>query len=63
MAKRDTAESPSDWTELLSTRVSPRAKKLVGDRLNARGGMSQSAWVRELVYRELGIIPPSKAKE
>lgn len=61
MANRD--EKPSDWTEPLITRVSKRASKAIEDKLNALQGVSRSAYLRQLVYRDLGFLqtpPPEK---
>lgn len=45
-----------DETELVQTRVSPRAAKLLDDRLK-HDGRSRAGWLRWLVYKELGLTP------
>ena len=62
MAKHETdkQETSADWTELLSTRVSPRTKKKLEEVLRATATpssppMSASTWLRKLVLKELRI--------
>lgn len=48
------AEKPADWTEVVLTRVSKRADKLLNDKVSASMG-SRSAYIRKLLYEHLGI--------
>lgn len=53
-------ETPDDWTEVLTTRVSPHAKEVLRSKLQSLQGVSQATYLRQLLYKELGIIPPPK---
>ncbi len=62
MAKQNDAqpEDPSDWTELVQTRISPKAERLLSERLVKGSSMmkvSRAAWLRELIYKDLGLLP------
>ncbi len=46
-------------TELVQTLISPEASRLMKARL-AAPGTSESAYVRNLIYADLGIIPSDK---
>jgi len=53
----------SDETEdiMLATRIHKKANHLLDEKLKALGGISASAWLRRLVYVELGIITKDNA--
>jgi len=40
----------------MMTRVSPRAKKAVEQKLNGLQGVSASAYLRRLIYKDLGLL-------
>jgi hypothetical protein len=58
-------EVSSDWTEPVMTRVSSRAKKALEQKLKelqSQSGfvVSQAAYVRQVLYKALGIIDDSE---
>lgn len=55
-------EGSDDWTESLITRVSPKAKRILNEKLASKGGVSAAAWLRDLIYRELGISTATEDK-
>jgi hypothetical protein len=51
--------TPSDhYARLVQIRVSEHAKKTISDLANQRG-LSEAAFLRNLIYRQLGLAPPS----
>lgn len=55
MAK-DEGEGPDDWTELMQTRISPRARKLLDEQMKKNMSPSYAVAVRKLIYQGLGLI-------
>ena len=49
------AKDPSDETELVQTRVHKKALELLEAKAGA-AAISRSAWVRRLIYKELGLL-------
>lgn len=43
------------------TRVSPRAKKVLEEKLRELQGVSQAAYVRQVLYRALGLTDDKDA--
>lgn len=54
MAK-DANESPDDWTELVQTRISPKALKALEELSAESMSPSKAATVRKLIYVGLGL--------
>lgn len=44
-----------DLSELLPTRISSKAKKLIEDRAQ-KAGIKPATWARRTLYRELGLL-------
>lgn len=45
------------------TRVSPRAKKALEQKLNDLQGVSQAAYVRQILYKHLGLTVDDKESD
>lgn len=48
-------ESPSDWTELVQTRISPAAEAELEARMKAAMAPSKAHFLRVLIYQGLGL--------
>lgn len=53
---QDAGETPDDWTELVQTRISPRARKVLEDRIAKDMSPSKAHTLRQLIYIGLGIV-------
>lgn len=52
--------SPQDhYAKLVQIRVSERAKAAIAEVANQRG-LSEAAFLRDLIYQHLGLTPPRK---
>lgn len=49
-------ETPEDWSELIQTRISPRALKALDDLSAESMSPSKAATVRKLIYIGLGLM-------
>jgi len=58
MKARAAASASDRYARLVQIRVSEQAKKMIADLANQRG-LSEAAFLRNLIYRHLGIAPPS----
>lgn len=52
-------EDPKEWTKLVQTRISQKADDLLNAKVRAAMS-SGAAYVRKLIYRDLGILPVDK---
>jgi len=60
--KRSPAPSDLENTELVQTRVPPRAKALLAERV-ARAHLSEAAYVRIMLLRHLGMMDDSPQED
>lgn len=50
------AESSSEWTNLVQTRISPKAKAELERQMEEAMSPSQAHFLRMLIYRGLGLV-------
>lgn len=50
-------EQPDEWTQPVATRISKKAEKALADKLAKSVSSSRAAYVRHLIYRDLGLLP------
>lgn len=55
MAK-DEGEAPDDWTELVQTRISEKARKALDERIRNEMSPSMAVTLRKLIYQGLGLV-------
>lgn len=54
-AKPTAGETPDDWTELVQTRISPRAQKALEEKIAKDMSPSKAHTLRRLIYVGLGL--------
>ena len=62
VAHQNASRSKAKQTRLVQSRISIAAKGLIERRCKPRG-ISEAAYIREVLYKELGLLPGPDSKE